>query len=133
MANESYNAIKVVTRATYNNKSASGEIDASTIYFVIEDAASSELYLSLYVGTSRQADIVDLNNMMGFTDADSSQNLTDLFGENDIPTKDMLTTDKLYYWQDLNLDVVKAYIKSRITGEVLPLYGTPVWETIEST
>lgn len=122
----------VIGRDTYNRRKEEGGIDADTIYFVIENAAHSELYLSLYVGLSKQSDIVSLNQIIGFTSRDSSINLTDFFDQSDIPVKDILDTEKIYYWEDFNLNAFKAYLKSSITGDVLPLYGTPIWQTIET-
>lgn len=122
----------VIGRDTYNRRKEEGGIDADTIYFVIENAAHSELYLSLYVGLSKQSDIASLNQITGFTSQDSSINLTDFFDQNNIPVKDILCTEKIYYWEDFNLNAFKAYLKSSITGDVLPLYGTPIWQTIET-
>ena len=130
-SNES-GTIMVIGRDTYDRRKEEGGIDADTIYFVIENAAHSELYLSLYVGLSKQSDIASLNQITGFMSRESSIDLTDFFDENDIPVKDILSTEKIYYWEDFDLNAFKAYIKSAITGEVLPLYGTPIWQTIES-
>ena len=129
---EEYGKIILLSRNTYDTRKAEGEIDSDTIYFVLENSTHSENYLSLYVGLARQTDIVSLNQLIGFDNVEDSVDLTEFFDENDIPIKDLLTPDKIYYWQDFDLNVFKAYIRSSITGETLPLYGTPVWQTIES-
>lgn len=115
--------IKIVTRNTYDAKLQQGQIDATTIYFVLENSTGSENYLTLYVGTRKQSDMACLNTIT---------ELAELFDENQIPVKDLLSREKLYYWEDVDRGVFRAFIRSSIEGhdEVLPLYGTPLWEAI---
>lgn len=126
MPNAESGTIKIVTRDTYDAKSQQGQIDATTIYFVLENATGAEHCLSLYVGTRKQSDLACLND---FTD------LVTVFDENQIPAKDLLSREKLYYWEDTENGVFRAFIRSSVEGhdEVLPLYGTPLWESIETT
>lgn len=115
--------IKIVTRNTYDAKLQEGQIDDTTVYLVLENSTGSENYLTFYVGTRKQSDMACLNDI---TD------LTQLFDENQIPVKDFLSKEKLYYWEDVDSGVFRAFIRSSVKGhdEVLPLYGTPLWESI---
>lgn len=126
LPNTESGTIKIVTRNTYDAKKEQGQIDATTIYFVLENATGAENYLTLYVGLRKQSDLACLND---FTD------LVEVFDENQIPVKDLLAREKIYYWEDVDSGVFRAYIRSSVEGhdEVLPLYGTPLWEAIETT
>ena len=128
-SNEPNGQIKVLTRQTYENLKPDG-IDANTLYFVIEAGTETDICLSLYVGLSKCSDVVNLNELLGFTSAQTSIDLTPYFDENDIPVKDIMATNKIYFWQDANLGVVRAYIRSTIEDVVMPLYGTPMWEQL---
>ena len=118
--------IKVVSRSTYDNPSYTKESDV--VYFVIEPVANGQQYLSLYVGTARQTDIIDIGDLL--ENANPPINPQDIITEDDIPPSLINTINKLYYWEDTTLGVYKGFIKNK-SNEILPLYGTPVWESIE--
>lgn len=118
--------IKVVSRSTYDNPSYVKESDV--VYFVMEPVANGQQYLSLYVGTARQTDIIDIGDLL--ENANPPINPQDIITEDDIPPSLINTINKLYYWEDTTLGVYKGFIKNK-SDEILPLYGTPVWESIE--
>lgn len=118
--------IKVVSRSTYDNPSYVKESDV--VYFVMEPVANGQQYLSLYVGTARQTDIIDIGDLL--ENANPPINPQDIITEDDIPPSLINTINKLYYWEDTTLGVYKGFIKNK-SNEILPLYGTPVWESIE--
>lgn len=118
--------IKVVSRSTYDNPSYTKESDV--VYFVMEPVANGQQYLSLYVGTARQTDIIDIEDLL--ENANPPINPQDIITEDDIPPSLINTINKLYYWEDTTLGVYKGFIKNK-RNEILPLYGTPVWESIE--
>lgn len=111
--------IKIVTIATYDNPSYVKESD--TVYFVIEGATASQKYLSLYVGTDKQTDILNIQDLV------SAGIVVD---PEELPPGIIKIKDKLYYIEDTDLNVFRAYIKSNNSNELIPLYGTPIWETL---
>ena len=124
MANGS---IKVVTRSTYDNLPT---IENDTLYFVLEIGADADSYLSLYMGSRKQSDIADLNSILDLNTIDINGSNEDIFNSSYIPSKDLLTTNKLYYWLDENINAYKVFIKNPNNDEVLTLYSSPVWEEL---
>lgn len=113
--------IKVVTRATYDNPSYVKESD--TVYFVIEGSSNSQAYLTLYVGTDKQTDIINIKDF---------ETIGELSNPNNFPSNIVTIADKIYYIEDTDLNVFKAYMKSStVNNELIPLYGTPVWESLD--
>lgn len=122
--------IFILTRNTYDNWVEDNKIDPTSAYFVIENVTDADKYLSLYVGTSRQTDIVNLNTITGFTDAASISSIQQFIQESSAPIKNLLTTNKIYYWEDTDLHVMRAYMLGEITKELIPLYNEPIWEKL---
>jgi len=114
--------IKLVTRSTYDNPQYTKESDI--VYFVLEPVANGKRYLSLYLGTDKQTDIINIADLLG-----NANNILPGLTEDVIPTNLITAINKLYYWEDTNLGVYKGYIKNS-NNNILPLYGTPVWEAI---
>ena len=114
--------IKIVTRSTYDNDDYIKYSDI--VYFVLEPVSNGKRYLSLYLGTDKQTDIIDIADLLG-----NANNTLPNMSEDNIPTNLINTINKLYYWEDTNLGVYKGYIKNS-DNNILPLYGTPVWEAI---
>ena len=123
---EDSSKIKIITRATYDNPSYTKESDV--VYFVMEPVTNGQIYLSLYVGTAKQTDIIDIGDLLA--NANPPINPEDIITENDIPPSLITAINKLYYWEDTTLGVYKGFIKNK-NNEILPLYGTPIWESIE--
>jgi hypothetical protein len=115
--------IKIVSRSTYDNSSYVKESDV--VYFVIEPVANGQQYLSLYVGTDKQTDIIDIGDLLENANPPITPGV--IITENDIPPSLITTINKLYYWEDTTLGVYKGFIKNK-SNEILPLYGTPVWK-----
>ena len=122
--------IFIMGRNTYDNLVAAGGIDPTSIYFIQEDVTDSDKYLSLYVGLNRQTDIAYLNELTGFTDATTINALQQLIFNSGTPPTNLLTTDKIYYWEDTEVHIFRAFIKSKIDGSVLPIGSDPVWTEI---
>lgn len=114
--------IKVVTRSTYDNPQYVKEPDV--VYFVLEPTANEMQYVSLYIGTACQTDIISLDELLQEANNENSQTA------NDVPTNLITIKDKLYYWKDTTLDVYRGFIKDN--GGIFPLYGTPIWESIDT-
>ena len=119
--------IKVVTRSTYDNLPT---VENDTLYFVLEIGADADSYLSLYMGSRKQSDIADLNSILDINTIDINGNSEDIFNSSYIPSNDLLTTNKLYYWLDENINAYKIFIKNPNNDEVLTLYSSPVWEEL---
>lgn len=124
--------IEILTRGTYDSRKSSGKLKNDVIYFVVENTSDPDRYLSLYVGLDKQTDIVSLNTLTGYTDANTIEALQLLVGAGTTSPATVTTTDKIYYWEDTALDVFRAYLKSSISNALLPIYSNPVWETIET-
>lgn len=122
--------IFIMGRNTYDNLVSDGKIDPTSIYFVQEDVTDSDKYLSLYVGLNRQTDIAYLNELTGFTDVTTINALQQLIFNSGTPPTNLLTTDKIYYWEDTEVHIFRAFIKSKINGSVLPIGSDPVWTEI---
>jgi hypothetical protein len=120
--------IKIITRATYDDSSYTIEDDV--IYFVLENlGTNAKKYMSLYVGNAKQTDIISIEELLA--NANPPLSPEDIHTEDDIPPTLLTAINKLYYWEDTNLGVYKGFIKNS-NNEILPLYGTPIWESIES-
>ena len=123
--------IIILSRTSYDNRVAQHLIDPKTLYFVIEDVTDANKYLSLYVGEAKQTDIISLNELTRFVDKTTIEALQAFILGSGAPAKNLLTTDKIYYWEDTDLNVMRAFMKGKISGEIIPIYTEPVWEPIE--
>jgi len=123
--------IIICSRTTYENRKHAGELNPTTVYFVIEDVTDADKCVSLYLGESRQTDIVSLNLLTNFVDKTTIEAIQEYILGSGAPAKDLLTTNKIYYWEDTEMNVMRAFMKSNTTGEIYPIYNEPVWEDIE--
>lgn len=115
------NKIKIVGRATFDLWLANPTeyIDETTVYFIIEPSSTSSNCLSLYVGTSRQTDMINLPNNI---DIDN------------IPTTIGALPNKLYYSVNELTETVKLFIKSTSSQDtnLYPIEGNIIWQSIET-
>ena len=112
--------IKVLTRATFDAITK----ESNVVYFVLEGTSEPFQCVSLYIGDAPQTDIVSIDDLLMDANNFNSQNA------NDVPVSLITVNNKLYYWKDTALDVYRAYVKDNVG--VFPLYGTSVWESIET-
>lgn len=128
MADETKSGIIICTRNTYNNRKDAGELDPTTVYFVIENVTDAEQYLSLYVGEAKQTDVVSLNSLTAFTDKTTIEAIQQFIQSSGAPAKNLLTKDKIYYWEDTSLNVMRLFMRG--TDNIIPIYSEPLWEDI---
>lgn len=124
--------IEVINRATYDDRKNKNLIKNDVVYFVVENVTDANRYLSLYVGLDKQTDVVSLNTLTGYTTAQTIEALQQLVGVGTTSPSTITTTDKIYYWEDVDLDVFRAYLRSTRANTLLPVYSNPIWETIET-
>ena len=119
MANENTDSVIVLTRATYDNRKAQGEILNNVIYIVIENSTISDNFLSLYLGEARVTDIISLDELITITAQ------TDLSFIS-IPAQ-LAIKDKLYTLMDNTNNIIRVYGCDGSTN-LFPLVGLPMWE-----
>ena len=123
---EDTRTVKIVTRATYNNRKESGDINSNYLYIVLENTNSSALCMSMYLGLGRITDVISLNDINegeNFVNGDYSN----------LPLPNILAIrDKIYTYIDDDLNVVRAYMyKPSDPHTLIPFYGELVWQCID--
>lgn len=124
--------VNVCTRDTYNNRETDGTNDDYTMHIVAEPSDNYPECLSLYLGSAKQTDIINLNNMLGIK-ADNLADIKDYsFDPNNLNSEAFKIPEKVYIYEDPSISVAKAYVYSKVCdgGALIPLYGAPVWEEL---
>ena len=128
--------IHVVTRDTFDNRRNTDTLD-DIVYFVAEPTSNSGSLLSLYVGDRRQTDIVNLNKLildeLQINEINKNpQTYFSTFNESDFPQNMISIPDKLYVWENTDLDTVSLFVcRKDITGKkILPIVTSPIWESL---
>lgn len=124
--------VKVVTRATYDNRETEGTNDDYTMYFIKEPSDNYAEYVSLALGSSKQSDIININSMLGLK-ADNAAEIQEYqFDYNTLNSEQFKIPEKVYIYEDPNLGVAKAFVYSPVCegGTFIPLYGAPIWEEL---
>lgn len=124
--------VKVVTRATYNNREVEGTNDDYTMYLIKEPSNDYAEYLSLALGSSRQTDIININSMLGLKSANAAEIQEYQFDHNTLNSEQFKIPEKVYIYEDPNLGVARAFVYSPVCegGTLIPLYGALIWEEL---
>lgn len=128
MANEERLAqVNVLTDDTYQDRKIKGELRDDTIYFVREAGAHGSHYMSLYVGATRQTDVVCLNNM-GF---DSNPQIDDVtFTTAKLNETDARVDNKIFYYENRDTKNAEPYVYSKVLQRFIPMTSLIMWEEI---
>ena len=106
--------IKIVNRSTYEERKQSGDIDGSTIYFVVEDTGEdAENCLTLYVGMDKQTDIIEIQDILA--------------------SNDSKIRDKIYYKWNEDTESYSLYMVNSLSNsaQLYPIQANILWGTLD--